>query len=139
MAQTITHRGTVKSVDGKHISVEIMQASACAACMARKLCNSSESKNKLVEVYASDALSYKVGEEVCLTGSLEMGLSAVWWAYLAPLVLLVAVLLAASQATENEPEAALAALGSLAAYYAVLYFNKGKLARKFSFTIKHIK
>lgn len=107
--------------------------------MARKLCNSSESKNKLVEVYAGDALSYKVGEEVCLTGSLEMGLSAVWWAYLAPLVLLVAVLLAASKATENEPETALAALGSLAAYYAVLYFNRGKLARKFSFTIKHIK
>ena len=51
MAQTITHRGTVKSVDGKHISVEIAQASACSACVAKKLCNSSESKDKLVGLH----------------------------------------------------------------------------------------
>lgn len=139
MAQTITHRGTVKSVDGKHIAVEIMQASACTSCVARKLCNSSESKNKLVDVYTSDASSYKVGEEVCLVGSLEMGLSAVWWAYIAPLILLVAVLLAVAQTIGNEPLAALTALGSLALYYVMLYLCRGKLARKFSFTIKHIK
>lgn len=138
MAQTITHRGTVKSVDGKHISVEIAQASACSACVAKKLCNSSESKDKLVDVVCDEATTYAVGEDVLLTGSLEMGLKAVWWAYIAPLLLLVAVLLMAG-ASGNEPLAALSALAVLAVYYGLLYLNRGRLTRKFSFTIKHIK
>ena len=61
MAQTITHRGTVKSVDGKHISVEIAQASACSACVAKKLCNSSESKDKLVDVVSLGGMTVKAG------------------------------------------------------------------------------
>ena len=138
MAQTITHRGTVKSVDGKHISVEIAQASACSACVAKKLCNSSESKDKLVDVVCDEATTYAVGEDVLLTGSLEMGLKAVWWAYIAPLLLLVAVLLVAG-ASGNEPLAALSALAVLAVYYGLLYLNRGRLTRNFSFTIKHIK
>ena len=73
-----------------------------------------------------------------LTGSLEMGLKAVWWAYIAPLLLLVAVLLVAG-ASGNEPLAALSALAVLAVYYGLLYLNRGRLTRKFSFTIKHIK
>ena len=85
MAQIIIHRGTVKSVKGKHICVQITQASACSSCVAKKMCNSSESKEKLVDIVSSEAFSYRVGEEVLLTGSVEMGLTAVFWAYGAPL------------------------------------------------------
>lgn len=81
MAQIIIHRGTVKSVKGKHICVQITQASACSSCVAKKMCNSSESKEKLVDIVSSEAFSYRVGEEVLLTGSVEMGLTAVFWAY----------------------------------------------------------
>ena len=102
------------------------------------MCNSSESKEKLVDIVSSEAFSYRVGEEVLLTGSVEMGLTAVW-AYGAPLLLLMAVLLATLQVTTDEPLAALMALASLAVYYGVLYLNKNRLTRKFSFTIKHIK
>ena len=38
------------------------------------MCNSSESKEKLVDIVSSEAFSYRVGEEVLLTGSVEMGL-----------------------------------------------------------------
>lgn len=103
------------------------------------MCNSSESKEKLVDIVSSEAFSYRVGEEVLLTGSVEMGLTAVFWAYGAPLLLLMAVLLATLQVTTDEPLAALMALASLAGYYGVLYLNKNRLTRKFLFTIKHIK
>ena len=82
---------------------------------------------------------FLTGEEVLLTGSVEMGLTAVFWAYGAPLLLLMPVLLATLQVTTDEPLAALMALASLAVYYGVLYLNKNRLTRKFSFTIKHIK
>ena len=139
MAQTIIHRGIVKSVRGEHIRVQITQASACSSCVATKLCNSSESKEKIIDVVSSEAFSYQTGEEVLLTGNLGMGMTAVFWAYGAPLLLLVAVLFAAFQVTAEEPLAALMALAFLAVYYAVLYLNKKKLTRKFSFVIKHIK
>ena len=51
----------------------------------------------------------------------------------------MAVLLATLQVTADEPLAALVALASLVVYYVVLYLNKNRLTRKFSFTIKHIK
>ena len=95
--------------------------------------------DKLVDVVCDEATTYAVGEDVLLTGSLEMGLKAVWWAYIAPLLLLVAVLLVAAEASGSEPLAALSALAVLAVYYGLLYLNRGRLTRKFSFTIKHIK
>ncbi len=135
----IIHQGVVKSVKGKHICVQITQASACSSCEASKMCNSSESKEKLVDIVSPEAFSYRAGEEVLLTGSMEMGLTAVFWAYGAPLLLLMVVLLVALQVTVDEPLAALMALVSLAVYYGVLYLYKNRLTRKFSFTIKHIK
>ncbi len=139
MAQNIIHRGVVRSVTGKHISVQIVQVSACSSCVARRMCNSSESKDKLIDVVSSEADSYRVGQDVLLTGSLEMGLSAVFWAYGAPLVLLITVLLLAFQLSGSEPVSALTALAVLTGYYCVLWLIKDRLARKFSFTIKHIK
>ncbi len=137
MAHTIVHQGTVKSVKGKHICVQITQSSACSSCVAKKMCNSSESKEKEVDVVSPEAYSFRTGEEVLLTGSLKMGLTAVLWAYGVPLSLLMIVLFATLQVTDDEPIAALSALASLAVYYGVLYLNKDRLTRKFSFTIKH--
>lgn len=139
MAQVITHQGTVENVNGKHISVRITQTAACSTCVAKKMCNSSESKDKRIDVIDSNASSYHEGEEVLLTGSLEMGLKAVLLAYIIPLVLLVSILLLSVHFTANEPLAALGAIGGLTVYYTLLYFNKGRLTRKFSFIITHIK
>lgn len=139
MPQIITHRGTVKSVSGKHISVIITQAAACSACAARRMCNASDSRTKVIDVTAEDASEYSVGEEILLVGSVRASLGAVLWAYVVPLVLMVAVLLAALSFSVSEPLSALAAIATLAAYYAVLYMAKKLLARKFSFSIKHIK
>ncbi|MCD8318559.1 MAG: SoxR reducing system RseC family protein [Paraprevotella sp.] len=139
MAQSITHRGTVEGFKGKHISVRITQAAACSSCVAKKLCNSSESKEKLIDVVSEDADDYCIGELVCLTGTLESGLTAVLCAYAYPLVLLLVVLLSVTYGCGSEPLGALSALGSVALYYFVLYMNRERLTRRFLFTIKHIK
>ena len=59
MGQYITHQGRVESINEKHIKVRITQTSACASCEAKKLCNSSESKEKLIDIYADKANNYK--------------------------------------------------------------------------------
>lgn len=134
----IIHRGTVESVTGKHINVRIVQTSACSACGARRLCNAAESKEKLVDVVSPDASSYQAGDEVLLTGSTRMGLAAVWWAYILPLLLLLFVLFLSVWVTSSEPAGALLALCVLAVYYVLLYGNRKRLTNKFSFTIKHL-
>ena len=49
MSDIIEHQGTVESIVGSHIRVRIVQTSACATCAAHKFCNSSESKEKMID------------------------------------------------------------------------------------------
>lgn len=139
MAQLITHRGTVKSISGKCVRVLILQSSACSSCEARNLCSSSESKKKWVDVVSEEAADYHIGEEVVLTRSLKTGFMAVFMAYVVPLFLLLLTLfLSINFSGGNEPLSALLALVAVAVYYVLLYVFKFRIAKKISFSIKHL-
>ena len=139
MADVIKHDGVVDSIEGNCIHVRIVQASACAACGAKSLCSAAESKEKIVDVYGADIAAYQVGQRVMVEGAAAMGMKAVRLAFLFPLVLLVAaVALVMWLADGNEALAALAALLVLTIYFLLLFANKKKLAREFTFTIKPI-
>ena len=139
MADVIKHDGVVDYIDGNCIHVRIVQASACAACGAKSLCSAAESKEKIVDVYGADITAYQVGQRVVVEGAAAMGMKAVRLAFLFPLVLLVAaVALVMWLADGNEALAALAALLVLTIYFLLLFANKKKLAREFTFTIKSI-
>jgi sigma-E factor negative regulatory protein RseC len=139
MADVIKHDGVVDSIEGNCIHVRIVQASACAACGAKSLCSAAESKEKIVDVYGVDITAYQVGQRVMVEGAAAMGMKAVRLAFLFPLVLLVAaVAMVMWLADGNEALAALAALLVLTIYFLLLFANKKKLAREFTFTIKPI-
>lgn len=139
MADVIKHDGVVDSIEGNCIHVRIVQASACAACGAKSLCSAAESKEKIVDVYGADITAYQVGQRVMVEGAAAMGMKAVRLAFLFPLVLLVAaVAMVMWLADGNEALAALAALLVLTIYFFLLFANKKKLAREFTFTIKPI-
>lgn len=139
MADVIKHDGIVDSIEGGCIHVRIVQASACAACGAKSLCSAAESKEKIVDVYGADTTAYQVGQRVMVEGAASMGMKAVRLAFLFPLLLLVAaVALVMWLADGNEALAALAALLVLTVYFLLLFANKKKLAREFTFIIKPI-
>ena len=139
MAEVIKHDGVVDSIEGDCIHVRIVQASACAACGAKSLCSAAESKEKIVDVYGADTTAYQVGQRVMVEGAASMGMKAVRLAFLFPLLLLVAaVALVMWLADGNEALAALAALLVLTVYFLLLFVNKKKLAREFTFIIKPI-
>lgn len=92
-----------------------------------------------MDVYGADTTAYKVGQRVMVEGAASMGMKAVRLAFLFPLLLLVvAVALVMWLADGNEALAALAALLVLTVYFLLLFANKKKLAREFTFTIKPI-
>ena len=137
MIQTITHDAVVKAVDGERICVTIVQSSACSGCAARQMCNSAEAKEKDVEVFTSEAATYRVGEKVVLEGRLSDGRRAAIIAYGLPLLLLLPVLFIATYLSGSETIGSLWALGSVVLYYIVVFlFFRGRLQRSFSFQIK---
>lgn len=138
MADIIKHRGTVENINDLHIQVRIVQTSACSACSIKGHCNASESKDKLIDVYDSQASTYKIGQEVMIYGTTSMGMQAVILAFGVPFVVLFICLYVTMKITGDELKAAFAGLFSLIPYYMIIYFCRNKLSKKFSFTIKPI-
>lgn len=138
MKETIAHQGVIESVEGCHVKVNILQVAACSGCKARSLCASSESKEKIIDVYEDDAaLKYKIGEPVMVCGALSMGKQAVRLAFGIPVVLIVAWMLVAMvwlKLGELMSVGMLAVL--LAAYFYILYLNKDRMAKRFAFWIE---
>ena len=138
MADIIKHRGIVEKITDSHVVVRIVQTSACAACSAKGLCNASESKEKLIDVYEMNA-SYQVGEEVVLCGSTSMGMRAVFLSFGIPLLVLLFVLFIAMQVTDGDALlSAILALLAIIPYYGVIYLCRSKLNKSFSFTIEKL-
>ena len=135
---TIKHLGIVENIQGSHLSVRIVQTSACAACSAKGHCSSADSKDKIIDVIDTAASSYRVGEKVMVIGETSMGMMAVVLAFIIPFILLIFSLFLFMALMENELYSALLSLAVLIPYYFVLWLNKTRMKQHFSFTIKPI-
>lgn len=138
MSDIIKHQGTVESIDGSHLKVRIVQTSACSSCSIKGHCNASESKEKIVDIYDTQASIYKIGQRVMLYGTTSMGMQAVILAFGIPFLVLFLVLYVSIKFTGNELVSAAAAILSLLPYYFIIYLCRNKLSKKFTFTIKPI-
>ena len=134
---TIKHLGIVENIQGSHLSVRIVQTSACAACSAKGHCSSADSKDKIIDIIDT-AASWKVGDKVMVVGEMSMGMMAVVLAFVFPFILLIVSLFLFMALMENELYAALLSLAVLVPYYFILWLNKTRLKQKFSFNIKPI-
>ena len=130
---TIKHLGIVENIQGSHLSVRIVQTSACAACSAKGHCSSADSKDKIIDVIDTAASSYRVGEKVMVIGETSMGMMAVVLAFIIPFILLIFSLFLFMALMENELYSALLSLAILIPYYLILWLNKTRLKQKFSF------
>lgn len=139
MKGKIEHHGIIESIEGCHVRVKIVQSSACSLCQARTLCASAESKEKIIDLYTSDASSYSIGEKVMVYGSTSMGRDAVIFAFVIPLVLIVAWLALAVEILHvNDVTAVGVVFAVLAVYYIILWMGKEKFSKKFLFMIEKI-
>lgn len=139
MSGKIDHKGIIECIDGKHVTVRIVQSSACSSCQAKAICSSSESKEKIVDVFTSDASSYRVGETVKVCASETMGRNAVVLAFVVPLVVMVVwIVVSIGYLSVDEAVSVLVAFALLAVYYFVLSRNKERIGKKFAFWIEKL-
>lgn len=90
MKDLIKHSGVIQSIDENHVRVLVVQAAACSGCKAKDLCSSSESKEKIIDVYDPLASRFSVGEEVVVCSALTAGKLAVKLAFGIPLIIILA-------------------------------------------------
>ena len=136
--ESVSHKGRIVSVTPEFTTVEIISESACSACHASGLCGMSEYTKKAIEVPTRAWDRFEPGQEVNVVLKATMGHKAVWLAYVAPLLVLLAVLAGALSAGVGELAAGLGALGGVAFYYLFLWLFREKLRREYVFTIENL-
>lgn len=137
MENKIKHVGVVESVNGGRIQVRIIQSSACASCKAAKQCHTSESKEKVVDIYSDDT-EYVIGQRVMVMASYKVGLVAVSLAMLVPLVLMTSILFFLTACGYDEITAAVVSLLSLIPYYIILFIFRNQINKRVTFTIEKL-
>lgn len=136
MSNSIKHSGIIETIGEECVKVRILQTSACAGCKIAGHCNSSESKEKVVDVYGVvDISRMKVGDKVVVTASVSTAASALLVGFGLPFIVLVAVTFAVYAVTADEAMAALSGLGALIPYYIVVWLMREKLRAVMTFGI----
>ncbi len=134
----IEHEGTIDSINGNEYTIRITQSTACSECHAKHACIAADTKVKMVDVIDTSG-RFKMNERVLLSGKTSIGYKAILWAFVLPLILLMAVVFVSISVWQiSELQAALVALASLVPYYALLYTTRHKMSEKLAFTIKKL-
>lgn len=133
----ISHTGTIKSINNQHLIVKIISETACASCHAKGACSSVEQTEKEIQVSVTEG-KYIVGEQVLVVTSAGQGYRALFYAYLLPLLLLVAGLITLLSITKNEATSAVGAIIFLAPYYSLLWLFRNKIQDSFHFSVQKI-
>ena len=143
----IKHDGIVIAVNGDGTAlVRIVQTSACAACKAKAMCASAESKEKeIVALFVGEEAKrregerqdIKLGDEVVVMVQQKMGWKAILLAYMLPFIVMMTVVAIGNGLLGIREEViGTAALCAMGVYYIVLGFFKDKIQKEFSFTAR---
>lgn len=133
----IEHSGTIVAIRDGVLKVEIVSSAACGECSAASLCSAAEKRRKVVDVIPTADRDYVLGDVITFVGERSMGVRAVVFAYVIPLLLVVAGLVCAHVAGLGDGGSALVALATLVPYYAALWLLRGRVDKSFKFKAKN--
>jgi sigma-E factor negative regulatory protein RseC len=134
----IEHEGIVTDLTESTLKVEIVSKSACSSCHAKGACSMGDMKVKYVEVDDPDAILYEKGERVNVVLRKSLGYKALIYSYIIPLVIMMVLLIILSEMGYPDLTIGLGVLGSLAAYYLLLWVFKDKFKKDFVFAIEKL-
>ena len=131
--QEITHQGVISKISKNKITVALKGNVNCEGCKAQSACGVSDSNDKEIEVF-NTMQSFQLNETVDVLLKRELGLKAVFWAYVFPFILMMIVLVSTSFFVK-EWIAGLLSLFILLPYYLMLYVLKGTFQKAFQVSI----
>ena len=83
----IKHKGKVSAIAPEGVYVEILNKSMCAECHARALCSLGDEQIKTILIKYCDKSQYETVEEVEVVMRQTLGLKAVMFSYVNPLII----------------------------------------------------
>lgn len=135
MENKISHEGIITKIEGSNIEVKILSRSACASCNIKGACNMSEMQEKIITIPAPKDKNLSIGQEVKISMGLGQANRAVIFAYVIPLIILVAMIFILSTLKIEEGLNALISIGTLIPYYLILFLFRNRLKRNFEYEI----
>ncbi|WP_298365890.1 SoxR reducing system RseC family protein [uncultured Lutibacter sp.] len=129
----VKHEGIVSKISKNAITISLKGNVNCEGCKAQSACGVSDSNDKEIEVFNSTQ-SFKINEPVDVLLKRELGLKAVFWAYVFPFILMFLVLIITSLFLK-EWIAGLISLAILVPYYFMLFVLKEKFQKAFQISI----
>lgn len=134
------HSGVISKISNSAITVSLEGNINCESCNAKAACGISESNSKEIEIKsppserAGTFQSFKLNESVDVVMQTELGLKAVFWAYVFPFILMIVVLVVSSNLFK-EWIAGLLSLFVLIPYYFMLFVLKNSFRKAFKVSI----
>jgi len=136
-SDVVNHNGIVSKISKSMITISLKGNVNCEGCKAQSACGVSDSNDKEIEVL-NPIQSFQINEPVEVVLKRELGLKAVFWAYVFPFILMVIVLVIASFFFK-EWVAGLLSLFILLPYYYMLYVMKDSFQKAFQVSILKFK
>jgi sigma-E factor negative regulatory protein RseC len=138
MEHLVEQKGKVIAVSGTEVCVKIERGEACSGCKNKASCQMGKSEEQIIAVETKQANTYSVGEEVNISMKTSLGLKAVLYAYVLPLVLLLVAFVIAYQFVTSELMQIVIALLPVIVYYLILYRMRRRMKRTFQFHISKL-
>ena len=135
--EKISHKGKIVSITPEWTTVEIISESACAKCHAAGLCGMSESERKAIELPTRGWDNFVIGQDVKVVLKASMGHKAVWLAYVAPLIVMMAVLLGLLALGVGELASGLLSIAAVGVYYFFIWIFRERLRNEYVFSIEN--
>ncbi|MDR1793711.1 MAG: SoxR reducing system RseC family protein [Bacteroidales bacterium] len=138
MNNCVEHEAIVVKSDPQNgkVDVKVQQNSACATCHAKRVCHSGDRKETIFSLSVPNAEQYVVGQSVKLSITTTSLLSSVFFAYIFPLLILLAVFFTIYYLTpQYEGLQIVSALLATGVYYLILYLLRNKFENKISVSI----
>ncbi|MBR3871538.1 MAG: SoxR reducing system RseC family protein [Paludibacteraceae bacterium] len=135
----VEHKGHIIKIEGNTVTVKVLQLSGCAHCEGKKYCTLAEAKEKEIKISVKDPSIYTVGEEVEIIAHKKQLFTAVFWAYVLPLILLFIGVGLGSILELPEIHSALMGLIAVAMYYVFLFAINKYLSKSLEFKISKLR
>ncbi len=135
LSSDIKHIGFVKEIKGSSLIVNIINQSACSSCHANGACSVSDFQDKEIEI-SNVGNNYSQGQQVTVVFKESQGITALFYGYILPFILVLFTLIVSVSLSENELIGGLLALAVLIPYYITLYFFRHLLKKVFKFEVE---
>ncbi|NHF58629.1 SoxR reducing system RseC family protein [Flavobacteriaceae bacterium TP-CH-4] len=130
---TYSHTGIISKMGDRSLVVSLDENVHCESCRAKATCGITDATTKQIEITDPEGI-FQMHEPVQVVLQKQLGLKAVFWAYVFPFILMLATLLIGSVFLE-EWLAGLLSLGVLVPYYLTLYVLRDAFKKTFRIAV----